>query len=38
MLFVDSTYRLNNYQYPCLIMAIKDNNNYAHNVAAALMA
>jgi hypothetical protein len=37
MLFVDSTYKLNNYQYPCLIMAIKDNNN-AYNVAAALMA
>ncbi len=38
MLFVDSTYKLNNHQYPCLIMAIKDNNNNAHIVAAALMA
>jgi len=38
MLFVDSTYKLNNHQYPCFIMAIKDNNNNAHIVAAALMA
>jgi hydroxyacyl-ACP dehydratase HTD2-like protein with hotdog domain len=38
ILFVDSTYKLNRNNYPCLVMAVRDNNNKARIVAVGFLA
>jgi hypothetical protein len=37
-IFVDSTYKLNRNKYPCLVIAVHDNNNCTHIVATAILA
>lgn len=38
ILFVDSTYKLNRNKYPCMIIAIQDQDRVSYIVAAALLA